>query len=325
MPRGPIARHGAAANVGTRRGVARKARIGGYDAPYWSGARAIGARPGTRGSRLKVTVLGSGSTGNATLVEAGGVRVLVDAGFSGRSIERRMHAAGIEPGWLDAILITHDHGDHTRGMGVLARRFRVPLYLTERTRAACGVLLDGSEELHTYDTSATVRIGVLEVTPFLTVHDAVDPVAVTLRDTSTDTKLGIATDLGRPTASVRAALAGCHMLVLEANHDEVMLREGPYPWSVKQRIASSHGHLSNRAAGELARELQHAELTTIVLAHLSESCNDGGLARECVAMALDGTAFRGPLLVATQEAPLHTIDVVAARRQNGAAPQLGLF
>jgi phosphoribosyl 1,2-cyclic phosphodiesterase len=274
---------------------------------------------------LKVTVLGSGSTGNATLVEAGGARVLVDAGFSGRSIERRMQSAGVEPASLDAILVTHDHADHTRGMGVLARRFRVPLYLTEPTRQACAALLDGSEDVRCYDTAQPVRIGALEIVPFLTVHDAVDPIAVTLRDTASDTKLGIATDLGRPTASVRAALAGCHMLVLEANHDEVMLREGPYPWSVKQRIASSHGHLSNRAAGDLARELHHAGLTTIVLAHLSEHCNDGGLARECVAMALDGSAFRGPLLVATQEAPLETIDVAAARRRNGDAPQLPLL
>lgn len=274
---------------------------------------------------MKVTVLGSGSTGNATLVAADGVRVLVDAGFSGRSLEHRMRSAGVDPRELDAIFITHDHGDHTRGMGVLARRFGVPLYLTDRTRHACAALLDGSEEIRGYDSTAPVRIGVLEVIPFLTVHDAVDPVAVAVRDTATDTKLGIATDLGRPTASVRSALRACHMLVLEANHDDIMLREGPYPWSVKQRIGSSHGHLSNRAAGELACELQHAGLATIVLAHLSEHCNDGGLARECVAMALDGTGYRGPLLVATQEAPLDTIDVLAARRRVGDAPQLTLF
>jgi phosphoribosyl 1,2-cyclic phosphodiesterase len=274
---------------------------------------------------VKVTVLGSGSTGNATLIEAGGVRVLVDAGFSGRSLEMRLRGVGIEPASIAALLITHDHGDHTRGMGVLARRFHLPLYLTRRTRAACAALLTGAEDVRPYASSRTLSIGALEVAPFLTVHDAVDPIAVTLTDTTTGTKLGIATDLGRPTASVRTALAGCHMLILEANHDEIMLREGPYPWSVKQRIASSHGHLSNRAAGELAGELYHPGLATVVLAHLSEHCNDGSLARECVGMALESTSYRGPLLVATQDEPLATIDVLAARRRAGDAPQLSLL
>lgn len=274
---------------------------------------------------MRVTILGSGSTGNSTLVEGGGVRVLIDAGFSGRSLEQRMASVGVDAAALDAIFITHDHGDHTRGMGVLARRFRVPLYLTERTRAACATLLDGSENVRAYSSAEPVRIGGLEVTPFLTVHDAVDPVAVTVTDVASDTKLGVATDLGRPTATVHAALARCHMLLLEANHDEIMLREGPYPWSVKQRIGSSHGHLSNRSAGELARALFHDGLTTVVLAHLSEHCNDGGLARESVAAALDGTGFRGPLLVATQERPLDPIDVLKARRLVGDAPQLRLL
>jgi phosphoribosyl 1,2-cyclic phosphodiesterase len=274
---------------------------------------------------LKVTVLGSGSTGNATLVEAGGVRVLVDAGFSGRSLANRMASVDVEAASLDAIFITHDHGDHTHGMGVLARRFGVPLYLTQRTRVACASLLNGTEEVRAYVSSRPVRIGRLEVMPFLTVHDAVDPVAVTLTDLDSGTKLGVATDLGRPTATVHAALAGCHMLILEANHDELMLREGPYPWSVKQRIASSHGHLSNRAAGELARVLHHAGLSAVVLAHLSEHCNDGGLARECVAACLDATGYRGPLFVATQDRPLEPVDVLAARRRAGDSPQLQLF
>jgi phosphoribosyl 1,2-cyclic phosphodiesterase len=274
---------------------------------------------------LKVTVLGSGSTGNATLVEAGGVRVLVDAGFSGRSLANRMASVDVEAASLDAIFITHDHGDHTHGMGVLARRFGVPLYLTQRTRVACASLLNGTEEVRAYVSSRPVRIGRLEVMPFLTVHDAVDPVAVTLTDLDSGTKLGVATDLGRPTATVHAALAGCHMLILEANHDELMLREGPYPWSVKQRIASSHGHLSNRAAGELARVLHHAGLSAVVLAHLSEHCNDGGLARECVAACLDATGYRGPLFVATQDRPLEPVDVLVARRRAGDSPQLQLF
>jgi phosphoribosyl 1,2-cyclic phosphodiesterase len=274
---------------------------------------------------MRVTVLGSGSTGNATLVECDDVRVLVDAGFSGRDIESRMRAVGTDPASLQAILITHDHGDHTRGMGVLARRFDVPIYLTEKTHVACTALLSGSERVHHYHSLAPFRIGPIEIMPFLTVHDAADPVAVTVRHVATGAKMGVATDLGRPTASVRAALAGCHLLVLEANHDESMLWTGPYPWSVKQRIASNRGHLSNRAAAELAAELYHPNLVAVALAHLSEHCNDGALARDVISASLDGAGFRGRLDVAPQHRPLEPYDVNALRRASGEGEQLLLL
>jgi phosphoribosyl 1,2-cyclic phosphodiesterase len=264
---------------------------------------------------MRVTVLGSGSGGNATLVEAGDARILIDAGFSGRDLERRLLAVDVEPESIDAIVITHDHGDHTRGMGVLARRFGLPLYLTTRTQAVCGRLLSGSEAVRRYASSEPFTIGALAVHPFLTVHDAAEPVAVTVRDTTSGARLGIATDLGRPTAAVRAELAGCNMLVLEANHDDVRLWSSRYPWSVKQRIASSHGHMSNRAAAELARELHHSTLRHIVLAHLSEQCNDDALARETVGSALARSRYRGTLTVAPQDRPLEPIHVSAAPDQ----------
>lgn len=270
---------------------------------------------------MRVTVLGSGSSGNATLVEAGGVRVLVDAGFSGKDLAARLASIDVPPESLQAILITHDHGDHTRGMGVLARRFRIPLYLTERTAAACAQLLNGSELVHHYRAERVVSFGALEVRPFLTVHDAVDPIAVTLRDTHTGCRLGIATDLGRPTAAVRAALAGCHLLILEANHDDAMLWQGPYPWSVKQRIASSHGHLSNRAAAELMAELHHAALGGVVLAHLSEHCNEPALASEVVGEMLEKLRYRGRLTVAGPARPLEPIEVLELRRRIGATAE----
>ncbi len=273
---------------------------------------------------MRVTVLGSGSNGNAALVESGETRVLVDAGFSGRDLERRLRVVGVDPATLSAIVVTHEHGDHTRGMGVLARRFQLPLYLTPVTRQACARLLRGEERVHAYASTEPLRLRGLEVRPFLTAHDAADPVAVTVHELASGDRLGIATDLGRPTAAVRAALSGCHLLVLEANHDEALLWSGPYPWSVKQRIASSHGHLSNRASAELAVELHHAELHHVVLAHLSEHCNDGGLAREIVGAALDGIGYRGPLLVAPQERPMEPVDVSALRRARAPA-QLSLF
>jgi phosphoribosyl 1,2-cyclic phosphodiesterase len=258
---------------------------------------------------MRVTVLGSGSGGNATLIEVGESRVLVDAGFSGRDLERRLAEVDVDPAGVTAIVITHDHGDHTRGMGVLARRFGLPLYLTDRTRAACASLLNGAEDVRTYRSSEPFLIGTLQVRPFLTVHDAADPVAVTITDIATGARLGIATDLGRPTAAVRAELAGCNMLVLEANHDDALLWSGPYPWSVKQRIASSHGHLSNRAAAELARELFHPGLAVVVLAHLSEHCNNGSLAEEAVGATLERLRFAGLLTVAPQAEPLPPVLV----------------
>ncbi|MBI4540333.1 MAG: MBL fold metallo-hydrolase [Gemmatimonadetes bacterium] len=266
---------------------------------------------------MRVCVLGSGSEGNATLVEVGTTRVLVDAGFSARDLERRFAKIGIAPGSLTALVVTHDHADHTRGMGVFARRHRIPIYTTPATLRACARLLRGDECVVHYRPGAPFEIGEIRIAPFLTCHDAVDPVAVTVFDRQAGTKLGIATDLGRPTAAVRHALSHCDLLVLEANHDEMLLRDGPYPWSVKQRIASSHGHLSNRAAAELVRELLHPRLVGVILAHLSEACNDPPLARAAIATALADAGYRGYLAVARQDEPLGVIDVEELRRRAG--------
>jgi phosphoribosyl 1,2-cyclic phosphodiesterase len=273
---------------------------------------------------MRVTMLGSGSRGNAILVEAGDVRLLVDAGFSGKDLARRLAAVDIDPGSITALVVTHDHGDHTRGMGIFARRFGTPVHLTPATRQACAGLLRGDEVVVEYDSAAPFHMGPLRVDPFLTLHDAVDPVAVTVTDTRTGSKLGIATDLGRPTTSVRAALAACHLLVLESNHDDARLWNGPYPWSVKQRIASSHGHLSNRAAGDLATELYHDGLAGVVLAHLSDSCNEPDLAYAAVDAALGRRGYRGLLQVAGQDHPGEPMDVDALRARS-APPQLALF
>lgn len=273
---------------------------------------------------MKVTVLGSGSRGNSVLVESGDVRLLVDAGFSGRDMERRLAAVEIAPESISALLITHDHSDHTRGMGVVARRWGIPIYMTEPTRAACAKLLDGTERLHRYGSDEPVEIGGLVVAPFLTVHDAVDPIAVTVTERATGEKLGIATDLGRATTPVRAALQGCDVLILESNHDPILLRESHYPWSVKSRIASGHGHLSNRAAAELATELYHKQLATVILAHLSEAANEPEIARDTVGAALEKLRYRGPVHVAAQEAPMATMDVTSLRAVI-APPQLSLL
>ena len=264
---------------------------------------------------MKVSVLGSGSRGNSTLVISGGSCVLVDAGFSAKSLEERLGSLGVLPEEVHAIVVTHDHGDHTRGAGVFARRHGTPVFITDPTREACRTLFRGGEDLRSYRAGFSFTIGSLRVEPFLTAHDARDPVAVALVDASSGLKLGVATDLGRPTAQVRHALAHSDFLILEANHDPGLLHQGPYPASVRARIASSHGHLSNEAAAQLALELLHPRLAGVILAHLSAECNRPGLAEEVVGSALKQAGYRGWLNVAGQDAPTPLLNVAELQRR----------
>ncbi len=273
---------------------------------------------------MKFAVLGSGSRGNATLVEADGTRILVDAGFSARSLARRLESIGVDPDDLHGIVVTHDHGDHTRGMGVFARRHGTPLYLSDRTREACDRLLRGHERVVSYRPGRPFRIGGLRIEPFLTVHDAADPVGVAVVDERRSLRLGLATDLGRPTEQIRHALSGCDALILEANHDEVLLQQAPYPWSVKARIRSSHGHLSNEAAARFVLELLHPRLVAVVLAHLSHESNHPELARDVVGRALRDAGWQGVLAVAGQDEPTGPMDVEALHRSAG-PPQLSFL
>lgn len=273
---------------------------------------------------MRLSVLGSGSEGNAILVEAGATRVLVDAGFSARDLSRRLQQLSVRPESVRAIIATHDHGDHTRGIGVFARQHQTTVYMTERTRDACGALLRGSEKTVCYEPGRSFMIGALRVEPFLTAHDAAEPVGMALVDESTGLRIGVATDLGRPTVQTRHGLSGADFLVLEANHDEGLLQGSQYPWSVKQRIASSHGHLSNGAAARLAAELVHPGLAGILLAHLSAECNSPELARAVVGRALSKVGYKGFLGVAPQDRPTPMLDVKALRNRMGPT-QLSLF
>lgn len=258
-------------------------------------------------------------------MEAGRTRILVDAGFSGVEIRRRLEALEVPPDSIEAVVLTHEHRDHTAGAGVVARRWGWPLHMSEITLEACRDLLAGEEEVLTFQGGDAFRVGRLEVRSFLTCHDAADPLAVTVVDPETGLKLGMATDLGRPTAPVRHALSGSHFLVLEANHDEVMLREGPYPWSVKERIRGSRGHLSNRMAAELAGELLHPDLAGVLLAHLSRECNRPERARRTVEAALRREGYRGLLEVAVQDRPSPLYDLRELMRKVRVGPQLELF
>jgi len=258
-------------------------------------------------------------------VESCDTRILVDAGFSGSQLASRLEQLEVDPESIDAVVITHEHRDHTSGIGVAARRWGWTLCMTGPTRLACRELLRGPETIFVFEAERRFTIGDLDIHPVHTCHDAADPVAITARSRTTDLVVGVATDLGRATTPIRAAFRGCNYLVLESNHDEDMLRQSPYPWSVKQRIGGSRGHLSNRLAAELARDLVHPDLGGIVLAHLSDECNEAKLAERTTAEALAETRFRGRLDIAVQDAPGPFVDLEEELIRVRGGTQLSLF
>lgn len=237
--------------------------------------------------RLSVCVLASGSRGNATYVSDGRTAILIDAGLSGVELQRRMAAKGLDPGRLDAILVSHEHTDHIQGVGVLSRRFRLPVYINDGTRRASEAALGKLAGMLPFTCGHGFDIGSLTVHPFSISHDADDPAGFTI--TCDGAKLGVATDLGMVTGVVRTHLANCDILIVEANHDERMLVDGPYPWPLKQRIRGRSGHLSNDDAGLLLETLRHQGLAHVILAHLSEENNTPEKARCAAKRALNGT------------------------------------
>lgn len=255
---------------------------------------------------MKLSVLGSGSRGNAVVLRAGGVSLLIDAGFGPRALARRAADAGIPLDPLAGVVVTHEHGDHARGAVRAAVRAGCPVYGSAGTLAALGTDASAGRVLAPFGES--VEIGPFTVRAARTTHDATEPVAVLVTDCDGH-RVGVAWDLGRPTAAVRHLLRGVQALVIEANHDEVMLKTGPYPAAVRQRIGGSTGHLSNRLAAELSADLWSPELEVVILAHVSEQCNDLTAARRTVGRALRARGFRGSLLHATQQAPLPAVSL----------------
>jgi phosphoribosyl 1,2-cyclic phosphodiesterase len=255
---------------------------------------------------MKFAVLGSGSRGNAVAFHSHGATLLVDAGFGPKALAKRAAQAGIPLTPLVGIVVTHEHGDHARGAATLAAAHGCRLYASAGTLARVRTAEGETQLLPPYGQA--MAIGPFRITAARTAHDASESVAIAIADDA-DRKVGIAYDLGRATTAVRHLLRDCSALVLEANHDEVMLREGPYPPTVQARIAGSFGHLSNRAAAELAAEVCSPRLEVVVLVHVSERCNDAGLARRTVGRALRAQRFHGRLLVAAQDEPLPAVTL----------------
>ncbi len=222
---------------------------------------------------LRFKSLGSGSSGNATLVEAAGIaplRVLVDCGMGIRQLLHRLGEAGLGPHDVHAVFITHEHGDHIGCALALALRYRIPVWMSHGTHSAIGSPDFGGLLRRARDGKA-IDLGGMQLTPFTVPHDAREPLQLSCTDGSA--KLGILTDLGHATAHVMAHLKDCDALLLECNHDTAMLQESAYPAFLKQRVAGDYGHLSNAAAAAIAGGLNHPRLNHFVAAHLSRQNN----------------------------------------------------
>lgn len=242
---------------------------------------------------VSVSLLASGSRGNCALVASSTTRILVDAGLSGRETFKRLRTLGERPEAICAILITHEHSDHVAGLERLAAKLKIPVYLTEAThqtwnramRDEQGEVPNLAKAEHFW-AGRSFRVGDIEVCPFTIPHDAIDPVGFTFR--AEGVKLGFATDLGYMPVSVRNHLRGSTVLVMESNHDVEMLRTGPYPWPVKQRVMSRVGHLSNDSLAEFFSNDYDGVAEYVVLAHLSEQNNHPEIARASAEQALRG-------------------------------------
>jgi phosphoribosyl 1,2-cyclic phosphodiesterase len=244
---------------------------------------------------VKFASLGSGSRGNATIIESGDTTILIDCGFSLKETERRLAMLGHDAALLDAILVTHEHSDHVRGVGPLARKHRIPVWSTRGT--ASNASWGNIPELRHIDVHHRLEIKDMEIQPFPVPHDAREPCQFTLGDGAR--RLGILTDTGSLTSHIEQQLSGCDALVLECNHDEAMLASGSYPPSLKDRVGGRFGHLSNRQSAELLAKLDTSRLTHIVAAHLSEENNTPDLARWAMSEALSCEA--GWVQVANQD------------------------
>jgi phosphoribosyl 1,2-cyclic phosphodiesterase len=243
---------------------------------------------------MRVASLGSGSKGNATLIDSGETCLLIDLGFTLKDTERRLERLGISPLSIDAVLVTHEHSDHIGGVGPFARKYKRPVYLTPGTQRSekLGVV----PGIKTINCHKPFRIGDIGIEPVPVPHDAREPCQYVL--SANGIKVGVLTDLGHITRYVVEQYKHCHALLLECNHDVGMLEQGPYPYALKQRVGGPHGHLNNEQAAGLLSEIDLQQLKHLVISHISEQNNAPHLAETAVLGALNG--WQGTLKVADQ-------------------------
>jgi phosphoribosyl 1,2-cyclic phosphodiesterase len=284
---------------------------------------------------MRVHILGSGSDGNAIVLESPRQRIMIDAGFGIRELARRLKTVDVAPESVSALIVTHEHHDHVRGAGAAARRWQWPVYATAGTLKVRG---DGRRESgesalpvsvaiersapatlvrrkkivkHVVDTKTEVQLDDFSVRFIKAPHDAREPVAMVATVRSTGERVGIAYDVGHLTERFIKSFSQCDVLLLESNHDTQLLRTGPYPWSVKQRVAGPNGHLSNAECALMARDCVHRGLRHIVLCHLSQVNNRPEIALRTMRTALRGAGFRGTV----QAAPQHSIVTLGGAAQ----------
>ena len=259
------------------------------------------------GLDFSLTVLGSGSSGNCSLVSQGDTHILIDAGFSGKEICRRLESVGFNPERLTAVLVTHEHSDHIKSVHTLSNKFKIPLLCTEGTFSAA---IQGKRfyDWHEIKAGRAFDLGSMSIHPISLPHDAADPIG--FRVECNGRALGHVTDVGYISALVRESLRGCDTLLVEANHDLDMLKEGPYPWPLKQRIASRLGHLSNEGFLEMLPDIMHENVGHMVIAHLSRTNNDPRLVSLQVKRTLRQLGLPHiPFTIAEQDSPLDTIRI----------------
>jgi phosphoribosyl 1,2-cyclic phosphodiesterase len=233
---------------------------------------------------MRFGCLGSGSKGNAWLVQAGDTCVMVDCGFGSREAVKRLARLGVEVNALDAILVTHEHGDHGRGVAQLASKARCSVWLTHGTHAMLEAIDIAPQAARIVEGRQKFAIGDLEITPYPVPHDAREPMHFVFSDGAG--RFGLLTDAGHVTSDMETVLGGCDALALECNHDVARLEAGRYPIALKRRILGRYGHLDNAAAALLLQKIAGSGLKHVVAAHLSEHNNSPELARAALAGAL---------------------------------------
>lgn len=257
---------------------------------------------------IRFSLLGSGSSGNAIVLATSDTKILIDNGLSFKQLELRLKSVGESLDGLEAIFVTHEHGDHVNGVGVLARRTKVPVFMSEGTFANLPKSVGTIPRVECFESGDTVSVGAMTLTSFQVAHDAADPVSYVVRGGGC--QLGIATDLGKATHLVRQRLRGSHALVLESNYCPEMLRHSSYPAAVVQRIGSPQGHLSNPDMNSLLAGLLHDDLQLVVAVHISRENNSVEKAREMAARVLG--SHRARLHIADQDGPSPMFEVTAA-------------
>jgi phosphoribosyl 1,2-cyclic phosphodiesterase len=256
---------------------------------------------------MRIIPLASGSSGNSFVLQCNGTALLVDAGLSAKQICLRLETAGIDPCSVSGILVSHGHSDHTKGVGVLSRKYKIPVWMN---RGTCEVAANQIGRVHClefFETGRVFEVSGFRVHPFSVPHDCADPVG--FRISKGTCRVGIATDLGVATGLVATLLSGVQVVVLESNHDPRMLMEGPYPWELKQRVRGRLGHLSNPETARLLQRIISDELQAVVLAHMSQTNNRADLALECAGESLqEFLAQRGTICCASQDQVGPTIE-----------------